>query len=120
MKPKKEQIIKSKSFSLKFYFNLLIVILVIGYPIYFLIKSGLRSYQLSNESKLIKAVVIDEENYVGHSPVEHRFYYSYEFIVDGKAYRGNTKSSRFKVGDSVEVKYSTSNPEYNEIIKSSE
>lgn len=118
MKSKKEQIIKSKPFSLKFYFNLLIVILVVGYPIYFLIKSGLRDYQLSNESNLIKAIVIDEENYVGHSPVEHRFYYSYEFIIDGKAYRGNTKSSRYKVGDSVDVKYSTSNPSFNEIVKS--
>ena len=64
MKPKKEQIIKSKSFSLKFYFNLLIVILVIGYPIYFLIKSGLRSYQLSNESKLINENTIHNERLV--------------------------------------------------------
>lgn len=119
MKSKKEQIIKSKPFSLKFYFNLLIVILVVGYPIYFLIRSGVRSYQLSNDNKLIKAVVIDEENYVGHSPVEHRFYYSYEFIVDRKVYRGNTKSNRYKIGDSVNVKYSISNPSFNEIVKSS-
>ncbi|WP_445508778.1 DUF3592 domain-containing protein [Runella limosa] len=63
---------------------------------------------------------MNEENYVGHSPVEHRFYYSYEFFIDGKSYRGNSKITRYKVGDSVDVRYSVSNPSFNEIIKSTE
>lgn len=120
MKSRKEQTTNKNIFSLTFYFNLLVVLLVIGYLIYFLVKSYIRSYQLSNESKLIKAVIINEENYVGHSPVEHRFYYSYEFSIDGKSYRGNSKNTRYKVGDSVDVRYSVSNPSFNEIIKSSE
>lgn len=117
MKSRKKQTTKKSSLFLKFNFNLMFVILIIGYPIYFLLKSCVASYQLSNDSKVIKAVIIDEENYVGHSPVVHRFFYSYEFFIDGKSYRGNSNNSDYKIGDSVEVRYSISNPSFNEIVK---
>jgi len=120
MRLKKKETFKRNNFSLKFYFDLLIVLLVIGYPIYFLIRSGVRNYQLANEGKIVKAVVIDERNYVGKTPGEHRFFYSYEFIIDGKAYRGNTGKTRYRIGDSVDIRYSVSNPSFNEIVESSE
>ncbi|PLK44212.1 DUF3592 domain-containing protein [Emticicia sp. TH156] len=120
MRLKKKETSKRNNFSLKFYFDLLIVILVVGYPIYFLIRSGVANYQLANEGKIVKAVVIDERNYVGKTPGEHRFFYSYEFILDGKAYRGNTRNTRYHIGDSVDVRYSISNPSFNEIVKDEE
>lgn len=71
---KKEQRPEHLNLSLKFYFNSLVLALIIGYPVYFLVKSGIRARLLSNESNLIRAVVVAEKKYVGHSSVEHRFY----------------------------------------------
>ena len=120
MKSRKRQTInikKKNKFSFKFYIYSIILTIILGYPVYFLVKSAIANYQLETNSKIIKAVVIDEENYVGHSPVEHRFFYSYEFILDGKAYKGNTRNTRYQIGDSVNVRYSVSNPSFNEIVK---
>ncbi|RFS15317.1 hypothetical protein [Emticicia sp. C21] len=116
---KKRGIVKQEQtkIALKFYFSLLVVSLILGYPIYFLIKSGVRSYQLSNNSKTIKGIVIDEKNFTGHSPVNHQFYYSYEFWVDGTRYKGNTGNSKYSIGDSVEIRYSIYNPSFNEVVK---
>lgn len=117
---KKKQHSKRNNFSLKFYFGLVLMIWGLGYPIYFLIRSGVANYQLANEGKIVKAVVIDEKNYVSHSSVQHRFFYSYEFIINGKAYKGNTRNTRYQIGDSVEVRYSVSNPSFNEIVENEE
>jgi len=111
--------IANQSGSRKFCFGIVVIILIVGYPLYFLARSGIRSYRLSSDGRITKAVVIDEKNFTGHSPVKQQFYYSYEFFVDGEAYRGNTNSQRFNVGDSVEIRYSISNPSYNEIADKS-
>ncbi|WP_254562854.1 DUF3592 domain-containing protein [Dyadobacter diqingensis] len=117
MKSRREQTSKEKKAPIKFYFGLALIFLLIGYPIYFLIRSGVASHKLSSDSQTIKGVVIDEKKFTGHSPVNQTFYYSYEFRVDGKIYKGNTENSKYAVGDSVEVEYAKSNPDYNRIKK---
>ena len=117
IKPKKEQVQKSKKIDTKFYFNLFILLFIIGCPIYFLVKSCVVTHKLSNESKIIKGIVIDEKNFTGHSPVNQTFYYSYEFEVNNKKYKGNTLNKKHKIGDSVDIIYAISNPSYNSIKK---
>ncbi|GAB3514335.1 DUF3592 domain-containing protein [Emticicia fontis] len=79
----------------------------------------IRHFKISSDTdtKIIKAVVIDELNYANNSSVNKRYYYSYEFEVDGEKYKGNTLSTKYKVGDSVEVKYYIPKPSINTIIK---
>lgn len=117
IKSKREQNLKIKKIDTKFYFSLLIFLFIIGYPIYFLVKSCAATYTLSNESKISKGVVIDEKNFTGHSPVNQTFYYSYEFEVNNEKYKGNTLNKKYRIGDSVDVIYAISNPSYNSIKK---
>lgn len=117
MKSRKRQTTSiRKIYSLKFYFGICVIMLVTVYPLYFLARSGIRSYMLSSDGQLTEGIVIDEKNFTGHSPVKQQFYYSYEFSVGGEAYTGNTNNERFHVGDSVDIRYSISNPSYNEIV----
>lgn len=117
IKLKKGQTPKSKKIDINFYFNLFVILFIIGFPIYFLIKSCVATHELSNECKIAKGVIIDEKNFTGHSPVNQTFYYSYEFEVNNEKYRGNSMNKKYKVGDSVDVIYAVSNPSYNSIKK---
>lgn len=106
-----------RSVSVKFIFGVCLIIALIGYPLYFLLRSFDKSHKLLRQGKTVKAVVIDEKNFTGHSPVMHTYYYSYQFFVNGNVYKGNTGSSKYSVGDSVEIEYAISNPSYNSIKK---
>lgn len=108
---------KSNKIDINFYLNLFIVLFIIGFPIYFLVKSCVATHKLSNENKIVRGVVIDEKNFTGHSPVNQTFYYSYEFEVNNEKYKGNTLSKKYRIGDSVDVIYAISNPNYNSIKK---
>ncbi len=71
--------------------------------------------QLVDENAIqIKGVIINEENVLpngGH--IGHQFTYSYEFVVNGAKYKGNSQDQSLKVGDSVEVKYYKGCPYFN-------
>lgn len=117
MKSKKGQTIKGREYSLKNIFWIGVLLFLVFYPIYFLIRSWIRSSKLETENIPTRGVIIDERNYAGHSPVSHTFYYSYEFSVRGLNYRGNSQSSEYSVGDSVDIEYTESNPDFNRLIK---
>jgi len=81
--------------------------------------SFLKNRKLEENSIKVKAIVINTKNYFGHNPVTRSFSYSYEFGIDNKKYRGDTNNSKYAVGDSIEIEYSASNPEYNRPLESS-
>lgn len=74
---------------LKISFTFVIIIALLAYWVWIFISREVRFYSLKNNSKLIKAVIIDKRNYMGNSPVSHEHSYSYEFEVDGKVYTGD-------------------------------
>ena len=62
-----------------------------GIVLYFLfgivLRGNLKNYLLNKKSETTKAVIVNEENYWGNSPVSKTFSYSYKFTVAGKKYR---------------------------------
>ncbi len=57
---------------------------------------------------------------MGNSPVSHEYTYSYQFIVNGKAYTGNSHDSKLRIGDSVEIEYAKSAPSHNRTLQRNE
>ena len=61
----------------------------------------------------IKAVIIDEKNYLGNNPVKPVYSYSYRFTIGGITYTNDSHNTNLKVGDSIEVEYVKNSPSLN-------
>ncbi|WP_316839143.1 hypothetical protein [Pedobacter gandavensis] len=71
---------------------------------------------LTEKSPQVKAVIIDEKNFFVNSPSSGEFSYSYSFKIKDKVYEGNSMESKFKIGDTILVRYLKSNPSMNESV----
>ena len=104
---------KLSLFSYSIFLGILLSVGISGYSAFLLTKGAAEQEQLNTQSVVKQAVVIDEKNYFGNSPVSHQFAYSFEFATDGKKYTGNTRDSRCRVGDVIKIKYVPANPSFN-------
>jgi hypothetical protein len=95
------------------WFNIIVPIAVVGYFIYKVSFNFYIDHVLEDNPQIVKAVIINEKNYMGNSPVSHQFSYSYSFAIKGKQYTGNAHNSDLGVGDSVEVEYNENDPAIN-------
>ena len=98
---------------IKGYFWIGFGIFIIGYFI-FKVSHTYRCNNISkNDIKYIKAVIIDDKNYVGNHNIKHEFSYSYSFMQKGKIYTGNSHNTTLKIGDTIIIAYNKDNPEIN-------
>jgi hypothetical protein len=90
-----------------------------GIVLYFLfgivLRGNLKNYLLNNNSEITKAVIVNEENYWGNSPVSQKFSYSYEFSVEGKKYREDSRNEKLRIGDSIIIEYVNSYPKFSRV-----
>lgn len=98
--------------------GLVMLIGLFGWGVKTCVHNTTRNNALEGKTAQIRAIVIDEKNFYGNSPVSQTFSYSYRFSLNGKEYRGNTRDTDLRVGDSLTIKYVPENPEYNEPIVS--
>jgi uncharacterized protein YneF (UPF0154 family) len=87
--------------------------IVIGFFIYKVARRYVTDHILENNSQQIRAVIINERNYMGNQPVKPKFSYSYQFVINRQKYTGNAHDTTIKVGDTVEVEYNKANPSIN-------
>ncbi|PUZ21651.1 hypothetical protein DCM91_16600 [Chitinophaga costaii] len=76
-----------------------------GYIFYKVGKRQLTGYLLKHDAQRARAVIIDEKNYWGNSPVSREGSYSYLFYVNGEAYKNDSKDTKLQVGDSIDIEY---------------
>jgi len=95
-------------------------IVIIGFFIYKVARRSATDHALENNALRIKAVIIDERNYMGNQPVKPKFSYSYQFVINGQKYTGNAHDTTLRVGDTVEVEYSKANPSLNKPLNPKE
>jgi len=81
------------------------------------IRNKIKKSLLDDNSIKAKAVIVDEENYFGNSPVSHDFSYSFEYIVEGEKYRKDSNDRELKIGDSISIEYLPIYPRFVRIIK---
>ncbi|NHA03988.1 hypothetical protein G7092_09285 [Mucilaginibacter sp. HC2] len=91
-------------------------IAILGFFVYKIAKNSFTDHFLGNKPQYIKAVIIDEKNFMGNQRVKPEFSYSYLFRVNGSEYRGNAHDITLKVGDTVEVEYNKDQPGINRPI----
>ena len=96
------------------YFGGFLIIALIGYWAWIFITRQVKGHLLKNNSKVIKAVIINHRNDMGNSPVSHQYSYSYKFEVNGESYIGDSLDPKFDIGDTILVRYANDYPVFNE------
>ncbi|WP_184544870.1 hypothetical protein [Mucilaginibacter sp. FT3.2] len=94
-------------------FWLLFPLVIIGYFIYKVATNSFTDKFLGSNPQRIKAITIDEKNFMPNQPVKPEFSYSYSFKVNGYLYKGNSHDISLKIGDTVEVEYNKDHPNIN-------
>lgn len=96
------------------YISSLFLILIFIYIFYALFKWFFVDLILENHSSKKNAVVINEKNIYPNQNISPRdFSYSYSFFVNNIEYKGDSQSSKFSPGDTIEVLYLESFPSVN-------
>lgn len=88
-------------------------VLLFGYLICKIILNSFTDSIIGNNPQITKAVIIDDKNFMPNQPVNPEFSYSYEFLVNGKLYKGNSHDQSLRIGDTVDVKYNKEYPSIN-------
>ncbi|WP_157962936.1 hypothetical protein [Chitinophaga deserti] len=107
---------KKGGIKLKHIVSFLLFLFILGSLLFNIGKHQIAKYFLKGDVLYTRGVIIDEKNFSGNSPVSQEFSYSYVVIVNGKRYKNNSHDPKYKVGDSVEVKYSKVWPGFNRAV----
>ncbi|OIN55914.1 hypothetical protein [Arsenicibacter rosenii] len=103
--------------NVKNFFGLLFLFGIPAYWIYLIYINNSRSKTLDGKTNKVKAVIINEKNFYGNSPVTQTFSYSYQFKIGLVDYKGDSQDPDLSIGDSILIKYSIENPDFNEPVK---
>jgi hypothetical protein len=95
----------------------LMVLSLPGYIIYILVGGYQYGCALEKGTIRTKAVIIDERNYFGNSPVTQQYSLSYLFQVGNSNYKGNSRKSSVQVGDSIWIEYAPSDPSISQPVR---
>lgn len=98
---------------IKKYYVLIFFVTLFFSIIYEIGYRGLKNYFLKNKAIQCKAIIVNEKNYYGNSPVSHEFSYSYSFEIDGTIYKRNSNDSSLKLGDTILIEYVNFYPSFN-------
>lgn len=83
----------------------IVTIGVIAYILYVTGRKVLTGYLLRRDAVQTRAVIIDEENYIGSKPLSPNRSYSYRFYVNGEAYKNDSKDPKLQPSDSIDIEY---------------
>jgi hypothetical protein len=87
------------------------------FAVLYIAKNTVKNYLLRVDYRITKAVIINQTNGLGNNNVAREFTYSYRFCVQNDCYTNNSLDTRYKIGDTIRVKYYESFPRFNEPIK---
>ncbi|CAA9196815.1 hypothetical protein FLA105534_01330 [Flavobacterium bizetiae] len=86
---------------------------------YTFLKHPIQDSLLLKNGKTIRAVIINERGYNGKGGFISKeengdpIVYKYRFTINGKEYTGDSQSTKFSIGDSIDVLYLESFPSVN-------
>lgn len=101
----------------KQYFYILIVLSPLFYVVLGIIKWPIYNSLLDNYGIKTEATIINEKNFMGKGIITQMFSYSYEFSINNKCYRGDSKDRKYKIGNKLEVEYLEFFPQVNRASK---
>jgi hypothetical protein len=92
-------------------------IIVVYFFIGIVLRGIIKNHLINSSPTTTTAVIVDEVNYWGNSPVSHTFSYSYEYIVDENIYRVDSRNENLKIGDSVIIEFVNFYPKFSRVVK---
>ncbi len=95
---------------------LILFVIIVLYIPFTLLRAEIKNYLINLNSEIAKAVIVNEQNYWGNSPVSQTFSYSYEYFVNGKRYRRDSRNEKLKIGDSILIEYTPIYPQFSRIV----
>lgn len=98
-------------------FWILLPLALVGYLIYKIAINSFTDHFLGSNPQHIRAVIIDNKNFMGNHPVDPLFSYSYAFKINGTQYTGDSHDITLKIGDTVEVEYNKDHPGINKPLR---
>ena len=108
----------SKKRKRKKYIYIVIVLIPILFVAFNVLKWPIYNSLLNNYGLKTTAEVINEKNILGKGVITEMYTYSYKFNVNGKTYRGDSKDTKYIVGNKLEIEYLEILPEINRVIES--
>jgi hypothetical protein len=97
-----------------------LAIIILGSFIYKMLHRALTDLLLRNNPQIIRAVIIDEKNYLPNHDVVGTFSYSYSFKINSTTYTNNSHDQTLKIGDSTDVEYVKNWPGFNRPVHPNE
>ncbi|NLR79728.1 hypothetical protein [Chitinophaga eiseniae] len=97
--------------------TIITLLVMFGYIFYKIGKVQLAKYLLKHDPRRARAVIIDDRNYWGNSPVSHTWSYSYRFYINGKAFDNDSQDPQLQIGDSIDIQYVKDWPIFNRPIQ---
>jgi hypothetical protein len=88
-------------------------IYLVGLFFYKVFHRAITDHLLNTNPQIIKAVIINEKNYLPNHNLSHIFSYSYEFKINSTTYSNNSHDTTLKIGDSTDVEYVKNWPGFN-------
>ncbi|TWF32853.1 hypothetical protein FHW36_113108 [Chitinophaga polysaccharea] len=89
------------------------LLMMFSYFFYKIGKVQLTKHLLKYDAQQARAVIVDDKNYWGNSPVSHTWSYSYRFYVNGRAYNNDSQDPQVRIGDSIDIQYVKDWPIFN-------
>jgi|LakMenE01Jun11ns_1017448.scaffolds.fasta_scaffold9295644_2 hypothetical protein len=91
---------------MKYYGYRIIIFAVILFILFQFFIAVFSTWILNYNGETINAIIVDERaNYANKGSLEKEIEYKYNFFVNGSNYFGNSECSKFKVGDSIQIRY---------------
>lgn len=97
-------------------FSTVMVLSLPGYIIYVLVRGYQYDRALEKGTIRTKAVIIDERNCFGNSPVTQQYSLSYLFQVGNNSYKGDSRKPSLQVSDSIWIEYVPRDPSINQPV----
>ncbi|MGY2134891.1 hypothetical protein ACW9KT_21855 [Hymenobacter sp. HD11105] len=109
-----------RTLDLQGWLGVALILLLGGYFLRTCTRGYWESRALARGTFTTRAVIINQKNYFGNSPVSQQVAYSYQFVLQGKSYEGNSRDPDLQVGDSIWIEYVPENPAYHQVHHDSE
>ena len=101
--------IEKPSYNYKNKISLIVLLIVIAWFIFTVVKKGNINKQVYQKGEMAKAIVIDKRR-VGGKGIERC---TYSFSFNGISYEGWVDDDYYKVGDTIQILFLKENPEIN-------
>jgi hypothetical protein len=81
------------------------MLLLVAFMIFYVFRLAIYNSLLDSEYVSTKATIINNKNILGKVHIDPEFTYSYEFYVNENSYTGNSRDTKYSIGNRITIEY---------------